>query len=244
MSDESTEPKSPFAKRGFLFAAIGVGAIGLAAVVAITAAITGGGSDPTPVPTPTAAPTASSIAAEDMSVCGLAGYEEEASLATAPESDWELVGTVAAPTAPDGAGPGNVVDGFRSCFAHTGEGALFAAVNYIALGSDSRNSDRMPELFVPGPGVDIALGAGAESGTPSSARLQVAGFKVNSYSADEAVIDVAWSITSEDGALVSYPVVLRWYDGDWRVVINDDGQPPFAPSQLPNLGGYIPWAGV
>ena len=35
MSDEPTEPKSPFAKRGFVFAAIGVGAIALAAVVAL-----------------------------------------------------------------------------------------------------------------------------------------------------------------------------------------------------------------
>jgi hypothetical protein len=243
MSDESTEPKSPFAKRGFLFAAIGVGAIGLAAVVAITAAIVGGGGDPAPTPAPT--PSAPTVSAEDMSVCGLAGFEAESSLATAPDTSWELVGTVAAPTDPKGAGPGVLEDdGFRSCYAHTAEGALYFAVNYIAIGTDATIRNRLPELVEPGPGRDALIAAGEASAgdETSSQRAQVAGFKVAAYSGSAATIDLA--LNYSDGRLISAPIKLVWADGDWKLVLTEAGQLPLAPGALENLGGYIPWAGA
>lgn len=239
MSDDSTQPGNPFTSRGFIAAAIVIGVILLAAVIVLVTSLTAPHS---PVAKPTSSPSGPVASGDNKSVCGLPGFETESSLTAAPDTKWELVGTVAAPTAPK-VGPGKVdSDGFRTCFAHTAEGALFAAINYIALGSDSRNADRMPQLFIPGPGVDIALKAGG--GSTANSRLQVAGFKVNSYSAEDATIDVVWSVTSSGGQLVSFPTVLRWDKGDWKIVLNDDGQPPFAAAPLQSLGGYIPWAGV
>lgn len=239
----TADSQSPFRSRGFIVAAIVVGAIVLAAIVVLVTSLLGGGdnnADPTPAPTTS---TSADPGSADPSVCGLEGFEETSSLTTAPGNEWELVGTVAAPTDANGAGPGTIDDGFRSCYAHTAEGALFAAVNYVALASDSRNVPRLPELVEPGPGRDAALAAGGGVGS-SSTRVQVAGFKINSYSADEAVVDIAWNVTSSGSALVSMPVVLHWVDGDWKIVLDDNGQPPFAASPLENLGGYIPWAGV
>lgn len=239
----TADSQSPFRSRGFVVAAIVVGAIVLAAIVVLVTSLLGGGendADPTPAPTTS---TSADPGSADPSVCGLEGFEGTSSLTTAPENEWELVGTVAAPTDANGAGPGTIDDGFRSCYAHTAEGALFAAVNYVALASDSRNVPRLPELVEPGPGRDAALAAGGGGGS-SSTRVQVAGFKINSYSADEAVVDIAWNVTSSGSALVSMPVVLHWVDGDWKIVLDDNGQPPFAASPLENLGGYIPWAGV
>lgn len=240
MSDQSTE-QSPFAKKGFIFAAIGVGVIALALIIAVVPMLLGGGGK---TPPPTAAPTASAptVAGADKSVCGLSGFETESSLTSAPEVDWELVGTVAAPTNLEGSGPG-VADGtFRSCYAHTAEGALFAAVGYGAVSSDARNAERIYELLAAGP-VRDELEANPSTDGPGSDRLQVAGFKINSYSSDEAVVDVAWAVTTQGGSLVSVPTVLKWEDGDWKVVINENGA-PFPPSPLQNLGGYIPWSGV
>lgn len=239
----TADSQSPFRSRGFIVAAIVVGAIVLAAIVALVTSLLGGGdnnADPTTAPTTS---TSADPGSADPSVCGLEGFEETSSLTTAPENEWELVGTVAAPADANGAGPGTIDDAFRSCYAHTAEGALFAAVNYVALASDSRNVPRLPELVEPGPGRDAALAAGGNGGS-SSTRVQVAGFKINSYSANEAVVDIAWNVTSSGSALVSMPVVLHWVDGDWKIVLDDNGQPPFAASPLENLGGYIPWAGV
>jgi hypothetical protein len=239
-----TETRSPFRGRGFIAAAVVVGVIVLAAIIVLVTSLAGGGNEPGASPTraPSATPTSS---AADESVCGLKGFDTENTLTTAPENDWELVGTVAAPTEPKGAGPGVTDEGFRSCYSHTAEGALYATVNWFALSSDARNLPRLPELVEPGEGRDAAIAA-ASAGTPvpSETRLQVAGFKINSYDGQEAVVDVAWTVTSEGGALVSLPTVLHWVNGDWKIVLTDEGMFPYASAPLANLGGYTPWAGV
>ena len=240
MSDDNTQPSNPFTRRGFIAAAIVVGVVILAAVIVLVTSFTA----PKPVAQPTSTPRGPVAVGSDKSICGLPGFETKSSLTTAPETKWELVGTVAAPTDPK-VGPGSVSsDGFRTCFSHTAEGSLFAAVNYVALASDSRNIPKIPDLIAPGKGKGAALSQATSSPTASTTRLQVAGFKINSYNANEATVDVVWSVTSQDNALVSFPTVLRWTGGDWKIVLNDDGQPPFAPSQLQSLGGYIPWSGV
>lgn len=242
MSDDNTQPESPFARRGFIAAAIVVGVIVLAGVIVLVTSLTSPKGDPVVQPTNTGGPVASG---DDKSICGLDGFEEESTLTQAPDVEWELVGTVAVPEASSGAGPGDVrSDGLRTCFAHTAEGALFATVNYFAMSSDARTLPLLVDLIEPGAGRDAAEAAAEGGGEPSNSRLQVAGFKVNSYTADEATIDVAWTVTSAGSQLVSLPMVLHWVDGDWKVVLTDDGQLPFGSAPLESLGGYIPWAGV
>jgi hypothetical protein len=237
----ATGTRSPFRRRGFVIAAAVVAVIVLAGIIVLVTSLSRGATGPAdPSPTPSASPTGD---AADESVCGLPGFETENTLTSAPETEWELVGTVAAPTDANGAGPGTTEHGFRSCFAHTAEGALYAAVNFVALGTDSRNSSRMFDLLAAGPARDAVKAASGTPSTPSSTRLQVAGFKVDAYTGSNATVDVAWTITSEGGALVSNPVVLQWEEGDWKVVLTETGA-PIAPAPLENLGGYIPWAGV
>lgn len=239
----SSAPGRPFQSLGGKLA-LGVIALLVVAAVIVAISFATRGSDPTP--SPSASSTAGPVSdPDDASTCGLEGFETENSLEAAPVAEWELVGTVAAPLAPEGAGPGRVgADGFRSCYAHTAEGALFAAVSYFAVASDVRLLPRVPDLLEEGLGKDAAIANAADNPSPSSSRLQVAGFKINSYDENEAVVDVAWNVTSEGGALVSFPTVLHWQDGDWKVVVTDDGQFPYAAAALPNLAGYIPWAGV
>lgn len=238
MSDDSTQPGNPFTSRGFLAAAIVIGVILLAGVIVLVTSLT---APHDPVVQPTSSPSGPVASGDDKSVCGLAGFETESSLKAAPDTKWDLVGTVATPTDPK-VGPGRDDAGLRTCYAHTAEGALFAAVGYLAVGSDARNVPRLYELLADGP-VRDELQATPRPGEASSDRLQVAGFKINAYSASEATVDVAWQVTSSGSQLVSFPTVLRWEHGDWKVVIDKNG-PPFAPSPLISLGGYTPWAGV
>lgn len=242
MSDDNTQPENPFTRRGFIAAAIVIGVILLAGVIVLVTSLTSPKGDPVVEPTSTGGPVASG---SDKSICGLEGYEEESSLTKAPETDWELVGTVAAPTAPDGAGPGVVGgDGFRSCYSHTAQGALYFTVNFLALGTDATLRDQLIDLVQAGPGRDALQKAQENStgGSGASDRAQVVGFKVGAYDGDTATIDLALNTSS--GALVSQPVKLVWDDGDWKVVLSENGELPLAPSQLQSLGGYISWAGA
>ena len=237
----NTEPRSPFTRRGFIAAAIVVGIIVLAAIIVLVTTLTRGTTD-TPKPTTTAsASTAPTGSAADKSVCGLTGLDAKSTLTEAPDSKWELVGTVAAPTDPLGSGPGiSAANGFRSCFAHTAKGALYATANMLAMGSDARLQPLLADkLAVPGPGRDVAMKAPASD---TKIRYQIAGYKITAYNKDEATVDLAVTVSS--GQTASVPFLIRWSGGDWKAVLTDQGQPPLKSAPLQNLGGYTPWAGA
>ncbi|MFS0735352.1 hypothetical protein ABC304_04115 [Microbacterium sp. 1P10UB] len=239
MSD--AESRNPFTSKGFIFGAIIFGVLVLAAILLAVTSLGGGGGQTAPATTAT--PTASAVAAgEAASVCGLPGYDESGDLTAAPTTDWTIVGTMAAPSSEE-AGPGVVAEsGLRSCYAHTVEGALFAMANLWAMGTDGRLSAvLLEEQTAPGAGRDAALAAGAaQSNTGGS--VQIVGFRVSSYTATEATIDIAFRTNTNQ--LLSFPAPVKWVDGDWKLVLTDAGQPPFRPSTLTSLGGYTPWAGT
>ncbi len=160
-----------------------------------------------------------------------------------PKASWDIVGTFPAPTDEAGAGPGKIDStGFRSCYAHTAEGALFAVANFTALGTDASNYSKMPALIAPGPGKD-AIEKRLQSDSSASTddtRATIVGYKINSYSANASTVDLALSYS--DGKLISSPLKVVWNDGDWRVVLADDGTFPIPSATLQSLGGYTPWA--
>ena len=238
----NTEQRSPLSRPGFIAAAIVVGIIVLAATIVLVTSLTRGSDDnaaqPTEDPSTSSTPNAE---ASDESVCGLDGFEDTNTLTQAPETDWELVGTVAAPTAPEGAGPAEITDGLRTCYAHTAEGALFLAVNFAAMGTDASLRDRLPQLVAPGPGRDALIALGSDS-SGSTLRAQVAGYSIGSYSAKEATVDLAVNFSS--GELVSLPLKLVWAEGDWKIQMTDAGAFPLSPAPIDNLGGYTPWSGA
>jgi len=233
---------SPFKRKGFIFGAVLFVGLFLAAVlIGLTSSRGGGDPEPTPVATSSPTPdTAAQPAKGDKSVCGLAGYEESGTLDAAPETTWAFVGTMAAPSS-DTAGPGVTGnDGVRSCYAHTVEGALTATANVWAMGSDARLGKLVTEqLTVEGPGRDAALARQATS-SGTGLQAQIVGFKVLSYTASDATVDVAFRLTN--GQIIGAAIALRWDGGDWKVLLTDQGDVPYDPVMLSSLGGYIPWA--
>ncbi|WP_156887614.1 hypothetical protein [Propionicicella superfundia] len=140
------------------------------------------------------------------------------------------------------AGPGRIEpDGFRYCYAHTPEGAILAAANLLAV---TNRIDVFRERFVarsvvPGPGAE-AIRKEVSSPRGDDTSVRVAGFRLLSYSADRATVDLAFRMVSR-GAYMSYPFDFEWVEGDWRVVVRDDGSPMYKPTQVYDLVGYALW---
>lgn len=247
-STESTPESNPFTKPGFIIAAALVVALLAATIVIFLLPKGDTTAQPAPAsPSGTVSTTPSAPAdAGVKSTCGLPSSTDTA-LGTAPKSKWELVGKTAAPTDPNAFGPGLTDgEGFRSCFAHSPTGALYAAVNMIALGS-SATQDSMKladKLVVPGPGRDAAMArAKTQTSIPKSGEVaQVSGFLVKSYSPAEADVDLA--VKLPNGALAHSVLSLRWVAGDWKVKASDDGQVFNGIAQLTDLSGFILWSGV
>ncbi|MBD1540373.1 hypothetical protein HC749_19700 [Arthrobacter sp. S13_S34] len=243
-STESTTESNPFTKPGFIIAAALVVALIAAAIVIFLLPKGQGNAQPAPAPvessgSATISPNAS--AGADQSICGLPPAPETA-LGTAPETKWELVGTMAAPTDPK-IGPGKTDDqGIRSCFAHTPTGALYAAVNLWALGSDpSKERAIADQLAAKGPGREAGMKAPQTAAPTSSVKVQIAGFNV-SYTANQAVVELAFK--ADTGALASVRTTLLWQDGDWKGVVADNGTPLEEPRQIRDLSGFITWSGA
>ncbi|MGO4591056.1 hypothetical protein [Paenarthrobacter sp. 2TAF44] len=240
-STESTTESNPFTKPGFIIAAALVVALIAAAVVIFLIPKGQGNAQPAPADSSSAATTSpSASAASGKSVCGLPASTETA-LGKAPATKWELVGTMAAPTDPK-VGPGKTDgQGIRSCFAHSPQGALYAAVNLWALGSDpSKEHAIADQLAANGPGRDAGMKA-PQTAAPTTVKVQIAGFNV-SYTANQAVVELAFK--ADTGALASVRTTLLWQDGDWKGVVADSGAPLEEPCQIHDLSGFIPWSGA
>jgi hypothetical protein len=194
-------------------------------------------------PSPTTEPT--QTASAGPSVCGLTEEADSGTLTRAPSATWELVGTVAAPSV-EGMGPGEDDDGLRTCYARTPTGALLAAANVAAMGSSPELIGRMTEeMTAEGPGRDAALKyleADAAPEIPAGVRYQIRGFRMLDYTGTEASVDLALGV---DGGLTgSFVLDLRWEDGDWKVVLTDDGGLGSLPAPVPDLTGYTLWSGA
>lgn len=178
----------------------------------------------------------------EASFCGLDAVALSGWLVTPPEVEWALVGTTAAPGS-SRHGPGVLdEDGFRSCYARTPEGALLAVANIVAMGSDPDLRPRIADaLLAEGQGRDRAM---RDIGEPpaTNVRVQIQGFQVLDYTGETAVIDIAVR-TSRD-AHVSQVLTVVWQGGEWKAQVAPDGQFPVGVTQIPDLTGYVPWAGT
>jgi len=234
------EDQNPLTKPKFIISAVVVAVI--VALGIILALIPKGGGNPTAEPSNSGSTTAStqpSMAAA-ASVCGLPSGNQAKPATTPPDTKWELIGKIAAPTSPAEFGPGKTeANGLRSCFAHSPSGALYAAANVTALSSAGKARLVYEQLAVPSPERDALLDQ-PEPKETSGVTAQIAGFQIRSYEADRAVIVIA--ARGSNGALVSIPVPLQWHSGDWKIVVPATGST--GGGQISDLSGYIPWSGV
>jgi hypothetical protein len=248
-STQSSTERSPFTKPGFIISAALVVALVAAVVVIFFLPKADSTAQPATALSSAGASSAPSKSAEaaGKSVCGLPSSTETA-LGAAPKSKWELVGKMAAPADPKTFGPGLTDDsGFRSCFAHSPTGAVYSAVNLVALGSSKSqqmNIKLADKLVTPGAGRDAAIqqATALDPSTGSTDTVQVRGFLLKSYTPTEANVDLAFQTSG--GKLFHAVLPLQWLDGDWKVKVSDAGQLINDVAPLSDMSGFIAWAGV
>ncbi len=216
--------------------------LGLVLAIRHLVAGAGGEPDPTNPPPEATAPSTSSAPSTD-SICGLTGIVESGSVPKTPDTQWMYEETIAYP-ASDVYGPGETSpEGVRYCFQHSPEGALFAAANGVSQGSGDNPAAWLDYfLSVNAPNRDQLVEDGENpDGSSTSVRVNIAGYRILSYDADTAYIDIAFrgvgrGVTVYGSAIFS----LTWEDGDWKLLPKDPDD-PLPTVELPDLAGYTSW---
>ena len=123
-----------------------------------------------------------------------------------------------------------------SCFTDTPSGAVLAAyVIPIRVGGVAEHWQQVArEQTMPGAGQDALLAAGVQA---NSQQVTIRGFNVSAFS--QAKATVAFYVHSSALDLTCSTNV-RWYQGDWRVELQDDGSTSTGCSQQPPEH-FTPW---
>ncbi|GAB2919951.1 hypothetical protein GCM10027047_16690 [Rhodococcus aerolatus] len=230
--------------------------VALAAVL-INAAVSGPDTTtaaPDPSGPPTPAPAAGSVTASATSEdggdrpagCATTGTDQSVPTATPSGVTWSLVQGFAVPsTTADGPalkGPAGVA----YCYSRTPVGALLAASNlgHVTGSPTAVVADLRDHALVENQYTD-QLASSSTPGSPGAgAGVQLAGFRVVSYSPDQATVTLAIASAGSTSGSVQLTVALAWSGGDWRVV------PQAGPALFVNVGSvtslsnFVPWSGV
>ena len=204
-------------------------------------------SEAAPAQTQAATPTPSASEASDESVCGLDATGGTTLTAPPENVEWEFIGGIAAPKSAEH-GPG-VVDeqtGVRSCYSHTPEGALLSLAGRIAASGDAELLlETTQVLSIDGPGKDVDMErvqSRIAEGSSTAPPIEIAGFRLLSYTGDEATVEIVGSVDSGSELLyITTSGVLQWHDGDWYVKYQDDGSSGPVEGRISDLSGYVPW---
>ncbi|MDX6728445.1 MAG: hypothetical protein QOK49_3250 [Baekduia sp.] len=240
---------SPWIQPRFIAAA---GVVGLIAVLGVGLAVIPGGdkhSEPAQAAPATAAPGVPTEGAPPTdpasSICGLPAGDQTVPSAAPKATKWELVGTMAVPTAPKQLGPGKVTAGLRSCFAHSPTGALYAASSFVAMVNlPATRVAAAKSLTAAGPDRETFIGETVATTAGATPGIQIGGFRVLNYSPTITTIDLGLKVITSTAVGYAHTVLtMRWEDRDWKAEAPPTGQQ--SPTQvLPSLAGYLPWTGV
>ena len=250
MSEEEEGAASPFTRPGFIASAL---VVALVVILGIVVVVTHKGGGRTPATSATASSGGSDAAsadssgsappqeAESDSVCGLTGVVMNGTVSQAPQAQWDYIGVFPYPTS-DQYGPAATADeGYRYCFQHSPQGAVFAAATAAA---QANNPVSIKEWFAyvtaDGTYHDQILEENTDADTTTGARVNSIGFKVLSYSGDSATIDIGFSgLINWNPYVASAVEYLVWQNGDWK--LSSETQSPLNLAMIPTLDNYIVW---
>ena len=248
-SNTDRDNGSPLTRPGFLLAAVLVLVLIVLGVFIAVRVARSNDTTTTPPPASTGpqSPTATATGTPngpEASVCGLTGSADSGTLSAAPAATWQYEDTTAYPTSPE-FGPGKTAaEGYRYCFQHTSTGAVFATANALAQGTsgDVAKIGSWARYFVSnGTGRGKVLDQLNEPRSDSTGiRMTIVGFKVLSYSPENARVDVAVQTSGSAQTVYASAVYeLTWEDGDWK--LNSDAPTRFNFASIPTIDGYVPW---
>lgn len=248
MAEDDDTQQNPFTRPGFIIGAVVVAALIVTAIVLTVLNLNRDNDAAPPAPDPSSSATSSAAPSPEpsgvaggASVCGLAGEELSGTVTTAPAATWEYQDVNAYPTSPTYGPAATAPQGYRYCFQHSPEGAVFAAATMtIGLFGGVETRSALIEYALTNGAYREELLSEVGSSSSTDVRAAIAGFRLLSYDGDSARVDVAFRGTAQ-GQNVNGSVVLDlvWWQGDWK--IDADNAEPFRLAQLPDVSGYITW---
>lgn len=151
----------------------------------------------------------------------------------APETDWQLYENVASVPTSEKYGPTKKDGAFWQCYAHSPKGALFASFGL----SQAFTTGKVYDAAIDTPGAQDIFEENSEVQDTEGAAVEVAGFQIESYSDDEATIELLVNINGELGTV---PMELAWDDtaGDWRW----DAENTAPPERVEDADGFTSWS--
>ena len=196
-----------------------------------------GGSPPSPAP--------GAGQAGRPAGCSTTGTDQ--TIPTSPPTGvtWSLVQGVAVPSSP-GDGP-TLHDkaGVGYCYSHTPLGALLAASNLgQGTGSQQAVQDSVLAHSVVPNAYAKQVAATPADGQPAPGGVQLAGFRVITYSPEQASIALAYRAGSTTDSYAQLTFAMQWYEGDWRDVTQPGPSAAVTNGSVPSLAGLVPWSGV
>ncbi|MCY1692981.1 hypothetical protein [Curtobacterium sp. SL109] len=213
----------------------------LAIVLGVFAPVKNGGAA-----APTAAnnaPTAAPTGACDVPTTGAAASAVPSDLrwhAGRGGITWPVSGAV---------GPTKKVDGFPTCFARTESGAALAATTaYLGQYDTGHSVKELLNFYIEdGPGKADAVDSTVKAQTaPEDLRSQgisVAGYSVESFAKNRAVVDVVLTQPSSSTGYFAVPLTMTWTHDDWKMTVLDNGALYSGNPLTPSEGDFTAWGG-
>ena len=197
---------------------------------------------------PGGAPPPSAAAGSDgvRSVgCSTTGTDQ--TVPTSPPSgvNWTLTGGFAVPSSPADGPTLHAPAGVGYCYSHTPLGALLAASNLgQGTGTPQEIQDSLLKVSVVPNQYSAQAAATPAPSRSNSTGLQLAGFRIISYSSEQASIALALSAPGRSDQYPQLTVAMQWYEGDWRAVAQPGPSVVVTAAAVQSLAGFVPWAGV
>ncbi|MGH3260495.1 MAG: hypothetical protein ACRDNS_00725 [Trebonia sp.] len=242
-ADKSGE-RSAGRGRGLLIAVVVCAVAALIAVILVGRHHGGGSASPT-LPTPSPRSPVTSPAASP-----LPGPTAVPTIAP-DDTKWSLFNGLALPSSPT-AGPSRIDGPVYAGYAHTPDGALFAAaqigVRYLATPGDGWRQV-LAQQVVPGPGVATytknreQAGLGDAPTIDTTGTGQFVGFRFLTYTPQVAVLQLVVRFP-QNGRYQASTTTLQWVAGDWKLQLLPDGSSASTTQQIATLAGYVAWSGV
>ena len=230
--DQSSSERSPWSRPGVLIS--GAFLLCLVLLGVVVAAIGGSNAQPPASTLPSARRAAQAPrGGVGASGCSLPAGSQAIPGAGPPPARWQTVGSMQVPQSPAVYGPQRSAGPWQTCFAHDPSGALLAAMNFYAEGTEASPAAVMAHLAVGAPG-DL----GSSEQLDSSGPIQFAGYRYVSYTPSVAQMTVVFA--GAQGKLLAVVTTMVWRDGDWKYRFPAAGTP--AMQVLPDLTGYVPWS--
>ncbi|MGW5333112.1 hypothetical protein [Streptomyces bauhiniae] len=168
--------------------------------------------------------------------------DQDTGLPKVPPGDvqWRGIAGVKVPTSAS-AGPLLASGPLWWCFAHTPSGAAMAAHVVTAQMRGPAWRAVADRQLTAGFGRDflVAMNARRATSAPAPASYGYAGFRVVSYTAAKATVELL--VKDDQAALTATEVSLVWNDGDWKVVPRSDGTLFPLPAAVEDTRDFVKW---